>query len=61
MRGLDLPADTSAQVVDAAMSRGLLVNRTAGTVVRLLPPLTVTDADIDKALSILDDSLATLS
>jgi len=43
------------------MSRGLLVNRTAGTVVRMLPPLTVTDAEVDKALGILDDSLATFS
>ena len=61
MRGLEMPADAAAQVVDAAMSRGLLVNRTAGTVVRMLPPLTVTDAEVDKALGILDDSLATLS
>lgn len=61
MRGLEMPADTAAQVVDAAMSRGLLVNRTAGTVVRMLPPLTVADAEIDKALDILDDSLASLS
>jgi acetylornithine/succinyldiaminopimelate/putrescine aminotransferase len=61
MRGLEMPADAAAQVVDAAMSRGLLVNRTAGTVVRMLPPLTVTDSEVDKALGILDDSLATLS
>jgi acetylornithine/succinyldiaminopimelate/putrescine aminotransferase len=32
----------------------LLVNRTAETVVRMLPPLTVTAAEIEEAVAILD-------
>ena len=36
------------------MARGLLVNRTAEPVVRLLPPYTVSDADIDEAVATLD-------
>ena len=38
MRGLQLNVD-AAPVVEGALARGLLVNRTAETVVRLLPPL----------------------
>jgi predicted acetylornithine/succinylornithine family transaminase len=53
MAGLDLAAD-AAWVVPAALERGLLVNRTSTTVVRLLPPYIVTGADIDEAVSILD-------
>ena len=37
---------------------GLVVNRTAERVVRLLPPLTVTAAEIDEAVAILDGVLA---
>ena len=37
---LDRPA---APVVDAALERGLLINRTADTVIRLLPPFVITE------------------
>jgi acetylornithine/N-succinyldiaminopimelate aminotransferase len=59
MRGLDLRVDATA-AVDLARDRGLLVNRTARTVVRLLPPLTIEVADIDRAAEILDGVLATV-
>ena len=57
--GIELNSD-AAPVVDAALGRGLLINRTAGTVVRLLPPLTITEAEIDSALSMLEPALAAL-
>ena len=60
MRGLEMPADTAAQVVEGALARRLLVNRTAGDVVRMLPPLTVSDAEIDKAVGMLAAVLDTL-
>ncbi|HCE01966.1 MAG TPA: aspartate aminotransferase family protein [Acidobacteria bacterium] len=60
MRGLEMPADTAAQVVEGALARRLLVNRTAGDVVRMLPPLTVSDAEIDKAVGMLAEVLDTL-
>jgi acetylornithine/succinyldiaminopimelate/putrescine aminotransferase len=55
--GLDLDRDAQP-VIDAAFARGLLVNRTAGTVVRLLPPLTISDTDLDEALVALDAALS---
>lgn len=57
MRGLDLDRP-AAPVVDAARERGLLVNGTARTVVRLLPPLTITEAEIDLAVERLGAALA---
>jgi DNA-binding NtrC family response regulator len=40
-----------------ALERGLLINRTANTVLRLLPAYIVTDAHIDEAMSTLGDVL----
>jgi acetylornithine/succinyldiaminopimelate/putrescine aminotransferase len=56
MWGLDLSRD-AAPVVPAALERGLVVNRTADTVVRLLPPLVITEAELDEALGRLDAAL----
>jgi acetylornithine/succinyldiaminopimelate/putrescine aminotransferase len=57
MRGLELRVDAAA-VVDQAREHGLLVNRTAERVVRLLPPLVIEAAEIDDAVDILDGVLA---
>ena len=51
--GLELTRD-AAPVVQEGLARGVIVNRTAETVVRLLPPLVITEAEIDEALGRLD-------
>jgi predicted acetylornithine/succinylornithine family transaminase len=51
---LDRPA---APVVDAALERGLLINRTADTVLRLLPPYIVQSADVEQMAGLLDAAL----
>jgi acetylornithine/N-succinyldiaminopimelate aminotransferase len=51
---LDRPA---AGVVQAALERGLLINRTADTVVRLLPPYVITTSEIDEGLAILEEAI----
>lgn len=51
--GLDC-ADDAAPFVNAALERGLLVNRTATTVIRLLPPYIATEAEVNEAAEILD-------
>lgn len=60
MRGLELTVDAQP-VVAAALQNGLLVNRTAEKVVRILPPLIVTAAEIDEATRILDGALAAVA
>jgi acetylornithine/succinyldiaminopimelate/putrescine aminotransferase len=56
MWGLELTRDAGA-VVPAGLERGVVVNRTAETVVRLLPPLVITEAEADEALGRLDAAL----
>jgi acetylornithine/N-succinyldiaminopimelate aminotransferase len=60
IRGIELRIDATP-VVDYAREHGLLVNRTDENVVRLLPPLNIEAADIDRAVTILDATLATVA
>ena len=53
MWGLEVNTDVDA-IVDAARSHRLLINRTSGSVVRLLPPLIITLEEIDQALETLE-------
>jgi len=52
---LDRPA---APVVEAALERGLLINRTSDTVVRLLPPFVITVGELDEGIAVLEESIA---
>jgi len=55
---LDRPA---LPVVDAALKDGLLINRTADTVVRLLPPFVITSSEIDEGLAVLDRAIGSVA
>ena len=54
--GMQLDID-GADIVSTALERGLLINCTVGTVLRFLPPLTVTKEEIDEAMEILEGIL----
>ena len=60
MQGLHLGVDAQP-VIEASLKAGLLVNRTAEKVVRMLPPLTVEAAEIEEATRILDGALRSVS
>jgi predicted acetylornithine/succinylornithine family transaminase len=51
---LDRPG---ADVVQACLRRGVLLNCTAGTVLRLIPPLNVSHAEVDEFIAVLDAAL----
>lgn len=57
MWGLELTRDATP-VVQEALARGVIVNRTAEKVVRLLPPLVITETEIDLAVGRLEAALA---
>ncbi|MDH3998480.1 MAG: acetylornithine transaminase [Desulfuromonadales bacterium] len=57
MLGMELEIE-GGQIVVEAMNRGLLMNCTAGKVLRFVPPLIVTREEIDEAVDILDQVLA---
>ena len=56
MWGLELSCDAAPVVLEAA-ARGVIVNRTAETVIRMLPPLIITSSEIDEGLDRLDQAL----
>lgn len=51
--------EPGAPIVAACLERGVLLNCTADTVLRLLPPLVITEPEIDRALAIIEEVLAT--
>jgi len=56
MFGLQLP-QSGRPIVEAALKKGLFVNCTQGSVLRLLPPYIVTEAEMDETVRILDEVL----
>ncbi len=55
MLGIKLNVEEGKKIVKECRERGLLINLTAGEVLRFLPPLVVENADIDEALNILEN------
>jgi len=55
---IDRPA---AAIVQAALDRGLLINRTSDTVIRLLPPYIITAEEFDAGIAILEDALTAVT
>jgi acetylornithine/succinyldiaminopimelate/putrescine aminotransferase len=54
MLAFDLREAKAADIVGLARDRGLLVNNTGPSTIRMVPPLILTHAHIDEALGILD-------
>lgn len=52
-----LSVDASAEIVAACRERGLLVNNPRPNTVRLMPPLNMTDDEIDRACDILEAAI----
>lgn len=57
MTGVELSIE-GGEIVKAALNQGLLINCTAGKVLRFVPPLVITQAEIDQMIDILDTILA---
>ena len=54
MIGVELERDCG-ELVKQALERGLLINVTAGNVIRLLPPLIITDAQADQIITMVSE------
>ncbi|MFA6457578.1 MAG: acetylornithine/succinylornithine family transaminase [Bacteroidota bacterium] len=57
MIGIDLTID-SAPIVDSILQKGVLVNSTANTVIRILPPLIAGKQEFDTLLTVLEEALS---
>jgi acetylornithine/N-succinyldiaminopimelate aminotransferase len=60
MRAFDLAEPNAQQIMDAALKRGLLITNAGPSTIRMIPPLILTQADVDEAMALLDQSLADL-
>jgi acetylornithine/N-succinyldiaminopimelate aminotransferase len=58
MQAVHVKNDLAATIVQKALEHGLLLNSTAPDTLRMIPPLILTQADIDEATEILDHVLA---
>ena len=54
---LQFNRDIAAEVVSSCLERGIIVNKAKADVIRFIPPLIVKEAEIDRAIDILDKVL----
>ena len=54
---LDKPKRSGVEIVNECMKRGAIINCTVGTVLRFIPPLIITSAQVDEVINILDNVL----
>jgi acetylornithine/N-succinyldiaminopimelate aminotransferase len=57
MLGLVLRQPVAREVVKAALREGLVLNAVADDTIRMLPPLTLTEADVDRGVELLERAL----
>ncbi len=55
---IEFNQDIGASLLTACLERGLLVNRVKPNALRLMPPLTIGNDEVDEALGILDEALS---
>lgn len=58
LRAVEFSSEISGRVTEEARARGLLLNPVKPTAVRLMPPLLVTDEELDEAVAILDEAIS---
>jgi len=59
-RGLIIGIELSREggsLVREAMDRGILINCTCGNILRLVPPLTISDREVERVIQVLDEVL----
>jgi predicted acetylornithine/succinylornithine family transaminase len=59
MVGMEITQECS-RIVNACMERGVIINCTAGNVLRFIPPLIIQEKEIDHMLDMLDEVLGAL-
>jgi acetylornithine aminotransferase/acetylornithine/N-succinyldiaminopimelate aminotransferase len=61
MRAVDVKHDLASAIVQQALEHGLLLNSTSPRTLRMVPPLILTQADLDEAAELLDRALANVA
>ena len=55
---LEFHSEIAQEIAMACLEKGLLVNRVKPNALRFMPPLTITEREVDQAIGILEDALA---
>lgn len=55
---LEFHSEIAQEIAMACLGKGLLVNRVKPNALRFMPPLTITEQEVNKAIGILEDTLA---
>jgi len=58
---MEFNSDIAQSALDACLERGLLVNKLKPNAIRFVPPLIISDKEVDEALTILDKVLSGLA
>jgi acetylornithine/N-succinyldiaminopimelate aminotransferase len=61
MLGVVLKRPIALSLVPAALERGLIINATSDSVIRLVPPLVITDHALEEAVEIFSDAILSVS
>ena len=56
--GMEMNKDVSSEIVKICLEKGLLLNAVRPNMLRFMPPLNVSQKEIDVAIKILDESLS---
>jgi acetylornithine aminotransferase/acetylornithine/N-succinyldiaminopimelate aminotransferase len=60
MQAFELAEPNAQAILDRTLAQGLLITNAGPSTVRMIPPLIVTEADLDEAMTVLDGVLAEL-
>jgi acetylornithine/N-succinyldiaminopimelate aminotransferase len=60
MVAFDLNDDLAPKIVSGALERGVILNATGPRTIRMVPPLILTNADVDEAVGVIADTLKAL-
>jgi len=58
---MEFSDDIGADVLNACLGKGLLVNRVKPNALRFIPPLIISEREVDEAIDILDQALSSVS
>ena len=61
LAAMEFSSDIAQSVVMACLDSGLLVNRLKPNTLRFMPPLIISDNDVDEAVGILDRALTSMA
>jgi 4-aminobutyrate aminotransferase-like enzyme len=57
---VEFDKDIAESVMYACLERGLVINFLKPNLLRVIPPLIITKADVDEGMNILDEALSSL-